>query len=157
MIEGNIEEMLLTEGVYITTTVGVSMYPLLKNRRDNVVIRPTTRKLKKYDVPLYKRGEKYLLHRIIKVTENGYIIRGDNCENKEYDITDEKIIGVLDAMWRKEKFITVDNFLYKCYSRLVVFFHPAKMMYRKTRGVLSKIKHKVFRAWKSIRALFVWQ
>lgn len=145
MIEGNIEEMLSTEGVYITTTVGVSMYPLLKNRRDNIVIRPVTKKLKKYDVPLYKRDDKYILHRIIGIQENGYIIRGDNCDKKEFDITDENIIGVLDAMWRKEKFFTVENFHYKCYSRFIVFFHPVRMLYKKTRYYLSRIKHKLFK------------
>ncbi len=146
MIEGNIEEMLSTEGVYITTTVGVSMYPLLKNRRDNVVIRPVTKKLKKYDVPLYKRGDKYLLHRIIGIKENGYIIRGDNCDKKEFDITDENIIGVLDALWRKEKFFTVENFYYKCYSRIIVFFYPVRMLYRKTRYCLSRIKNKLLKS-----------
>lgn len=145
MINGNIEEMLKTEGVYITTTVGFSMYPLLKNRRDNVLIRPKEGKLKKYDVPLYKRGDKYILHRIIKVTDKGYIIRGDNCDNKEFDITDEKIIGVLTALWRKEKFFTVDNFIYKCYSRFIVFFHPVRMLYKSARYYLSRVKHKLFK------------
>ncbi len=145
MIEGNIEEMLSSEGVYITTTVGISMYPLLKSRRDNVVIRPITKKLKKYDVPLYKRGDKYLLHRIIKVTDKGYIIRGDNCDKKEFDITNEKIIGVLDALWRKEKFFTVEKLSYKLYSRFIVFFHPIRMFYKKTRYFLSRVKHKLFK------------
>ena len=145
MINGNIEEMLKTEGVYITTTVGFSMYPLLKNRRDNVIIRPTEGKLNKYDVPLYKRGDKYILHRIIKVTDNGYVIRGDNCDNVELDITDEKIIGVLDAFWRKEKYCTVNNFLYKCYSRFIVFFHPIRMVYKRVRYYLSRIKHRLFK------------
>lgn len=145
MINGNIEEMLKNEGLYITTTVGVSMYPLLKNRRDNVLIRPVTRELKKYDVPLYKRGDKYLLHRIIGKTQKGYIIRGDNCDRKEFDITDDKIIGVLEALWRKEKYFTVDNFFYKIYSRLIVFFHPIIRFYKKIRYYLSRIKQKLFK------------
>ena len=145
MINGNIEEMLKAEGVYITTTVGVSMYPLLKNRRDNVVIRPVEGKLKKYDVPLYKRGDKYLLHRIIGVTEQGYVIRGDNCDKKEFDITDEKIIGVLSAVWRKEKYFTVENFWYKCYSRFIVLFHPVRMLYKKVTYYLAAIKRNLLK------------
>lgn len=145
MINGNIEEMLKNEGLYITTTVGVSMYPLLKNRRDNVLIRPVTRELKKYDVPLYKRGDKYLLHRIIGKTQNGYIIRGDNCDRKEFDITDDKIIGVLEALWRKEKYFTVDNFFYKIYSRVIVFLHPVRFVDRRIRYYLKRIKERIGR------------
>ena len=143
MINGNIEEMLKNEGIYITTTVGISMEPLLKNRRDNVLIRPVTRELKKYDVPLYKRGDKYLLHRIIKKTEKGYIIRGDNCDKKELDITDDKIIGVLDAIWRKEKYFTIENSFYKFYSRVIVLVHPLRMVYKKIKYYLSRIKQKI--------------
>ncbi len=145
MIKGNIEEMLLSEGVYITTTVGVSMFPLLRNRRDNVVIVPRPQTLKKYDVPLYKRGNEYILHRIIDIKDNKYIIRGDNCENKEYDISDENIIGILNGVYRGNVYFNVTNPIYKAYSRTVVFLHPANMLYKKIRRVLSKIKHKFFK------------
>lgn len=139
MIQGNIEEMISSEGLYIGTTVGISMRPLFKDRRDNVLIRPINGKLKKYDVPLYKRGDRYILHRIIKITENGYVIRGDNCDNCEFDITDEKIVGVLKGAWRKDKYFSVDNFFYKVYSRLIVFCHPLRTLYKRCRYYLSRI------------------
>ena len=41
-----IEDALLEKGVYIGPTVGVSMLPMLKNRRDTIVVRPKTEKLK---------------------------------------------------------------------------------------------------------------
>lgn len=145
MIKGNIEEMLFSEGVYITTTVGVSMFPLLRNRRDNVVILPKTQSLKKYDTPLYKRGNEYILHRIIDIKDNEYIIRGDNCDKKEYGIKDKDIIGVLKGVYRGNAYIDVNNPLYKAYSRIVVALHPVRMLYRKTLSFLSKIKHRIFR------------
>ena len=101
MIQGNIEEMLEKEGLFIATTVGMSMYPLFKNRRDNVVIKPVTGKLKKYDVPLYKRGDKYILHRIIDI-KDGYIIRGDNCYADE-NVPEKEVIGVLTEFFRRDK------------------------------------------------------
>lgn len=139
MIQGNIEEMISSEGLYIGTTVGISMRPLFKDRRDNVLIRPINGKLKKYDVPLYKRGDRYILHRIIKITENGYVIRGDNCDNCEFDITDEKIVGVLKGAWRKDKYFSVDNFFYKVYSRLIVFCHPLRTLYKRCRYYFLRI------------------
>ena len=63
----SIVEGLKKTGYHASTTVGYSMYPLLRDRRDNIVVRPCNGRLKKYDVPLYKRGDEYVLHRIIKV------------------------------------------------------------------------------------------
>lgn len=63
-----IEEALESQGFYMSTTVGVSMFPLLRNRRDTILIRPVTEPLKKYDVPLYKENN-YVLHRIVKITQ----------------------------------------------------------------------------------------
>lgn len=67
----HIEEVLASQGVYISTTSGVSMYPMLRDRRDTIIIRPVSGRLKKYEVPLYRRGEDYVLHRIVKVTPEG--------------------------------------------------------------------------------------
>ena len=69
MIKGNIEEMLSVEGVYIATTAGVSMFPLLRNRKDNAVILPKPRKLNRFDVVLYKRDNVYILHRIVDIKD----------------------------------------------------------------------------------------
>ena len=58
-----IEELIETEGKYVGPTVGVSMLPMLKSGRDSVVIEKKQARLKPLDVALYKRGEKYVLHR----------------------------------------------------------------------------------------------
>ena len=81
----HIEDALNEKGVYVSTTSGVSMYPMLRNRRDTIIVKPPTAPLKKYDVPLYRREDDYVLHRIIGKDDRGYIICGDNCINKEYD------------------------------------------------------------------------
>ena len=38
----HIEEVFEKEGVFVSTTAGVSMYPMLRHRRDTIVIRPVT-------------------------------------------------------------------------------------------------------------------
>ena len=64
------------------------MMPLIKQDRDLLIIEPVHGRLKKYDVPLYKRDNgQYVLHRILKVREQGYVICGDNRWAKEYGIT----------------------------------------------------------------------
>ena len=67
-----IEDVLAERGTYIGPTVGVSMLPMLKNRRDTIVVKAKTERLKRLDVALYKRGENYVLHRVLQPIEGGY-------------------------------------------------------------------------------------
>ena len=83
-----IEDVLKEDRIFVSTTVGVSMYPMLRSRRDTIIIEPYEGRLKKYDIPLYKRGSRYVLHRIVDVLPDSYVICGDNCMEKEYGITD---------------------------------------------------------------------
>ena len=68
---GNIEQQLRDEGVYVSTTVGYSMWPMLRNRRDRIiVIAKGDQRLKKWDLPLYRYPDgRYVLHRIIAVKD----------------------------------------------------------------------------------------
>ena len=97
-----IEDVLQEKGVYLGPTVGVSMLPMLKSRRDTIVVRPKTERLKPLDVALYKRGNDYVLHRVLSVTDEGYIIRGDNCYSDE-NVPEDAVIGVLTEFFRKNK------------------------------------------------------
>ena len=97
-----IEEVLAEKGVYIGPTVGISMLPMLKNRRDTIVVQAKTERLKPLDVALYKRGDAYILHRVLEVVKKGYIIRGDNCYSDE-NVPEESVIGVLTEFFRKDK------------------------------------------------------
>ena len=40
-----IEQVLETEGVCVSTTVGTSMYPMLRNRRDTIVVKKAVGRL----------------------------------------------------------------------------------------------------------------
>lgn len=110
-----IEDVLAERGVYVGPTVGVSMLPLLKNRRDTVVVKKKTERLKRLDVALYKRGNDYVLHRVLQPIEGGYIIRGDNCYSDER-IAEENVIGVLTEFFRKGKHISCTDEKYLRYA-----------------------------------------
>ena len=141
-----IEDVLRDEGVFVSTTSGVSMYPMLRDRRDTIVVRPLKEgeRLKKLDVPLYKRGEKYVLHRIIGVKGDEYVIRGDNTFMKEY-VRKDAVIGVLVSFTRKGKKHTTEELGYKFYSRFWNFIYPLRTFKRKLRALASKIYHKLFK------------
>ncbi len=106
---------------------GVSMMPMLRQGKDSfTVVKKTEARCKKYDVVLYRRKEQYVLHRVVKVLPEGYIILGDNCLYKEKNIAEEQILGVMESFTRGEKEISVENFWYKLYSRAWYFLYPLR-------------------------------
>ena len=158
------EEILGKGQTLVYTNVGRSMMPLLRQRRDILIIEPRpSGRLKKYDVPLYKRGKKYILHRIVDVTDTGYVIIGDNNTFYEYDVTDDMILGVLTGFvrndpagiekfmfWKKDRrmkgkrYSTEDKF-YRAYVRLWCGCLPARIGILKFRNrchrILSRVYH----------------
>ncbi len=139
----NVEKGLETNDYIIAGFSGTSMYPLLRQNKDMVLIEKVKEPLKKYDVPLYKGPNgKNVLHRILKVLPNGYIIRGDNLFQKEFHVTDDIIIGVLKGFYRDGKFYSCEkNFRYKLYVYLNVYSYPFRFFWKfKLRPFLSKIK-----------------
>ncbi len=145
MTESTMVDEIASKGRLVYSNSGTSMMPLIKQGRDLVVIVKPEFPLKAYDVPLYRRGDstRFVLHRILKVTPDGYVIRGDNCLNKEYGIKDDDIIGVLSAVIRKGKEISVDNTGYKIYSRVWRYIFPVRFFYMKARAAGGKIKRKL--------------
>lgn len=116
------------------------MEPMMKAGRDTIYVTPKCGRLKKYDIPLYRRGNRYVLHRVIKVLPGkGYNIRGDNCLCTEENVPEDFIIGVLTGFYRNGKEVSLDSFTYKLYSRLWVFFHPVIFAVKRAAGYIKKL------------------
>lgn len=112
------EEYLQEHGTLIYKNTGTSMLPLLKQGRDAFIIKAVqqTEECKKWDVVLYKRTpDIYVLHRIIKVNEDGYDMLGDNCVGIERNIPRDAILGVMTEYIRKGKTHKVSSLWYKLY------------------------------------------
>jgi hypothetical protein len=94
-----IEENIVKNGFHLSTVVGDSMMPLLRQGKDLVKVVPVEKPLKKYDVVLFKRptGE-YVLHRIVKVKRDYYAICGDNRFLRE-KIPMDWIIGMAESVF----------------------------------------------------------
>ncbi len=144
------EELLEKQGRFVYTNMGFSMLPLLRQKRDIIEIRKKEPgRCRKYDVVLFKRGPKYVLHRILKVLPDGYIIAGDNCYILEKDIKDEDILGVMTRVNRDGKDITPDNKLYKLYVHLWCDIYPVRFIILRIRAFirrcLSFLRRSVFK------------
>jgi hypothetical protein len=124
------EEELERYGNLVYKCKGYSMMPLIRQGRDlvEIVRKEQGVRCRKYDVVLYKRGERYILHRILKVTNNGYVIAGDHCYIKEYDVTDSQIIGVLTAVVRDGKRMDVGDLKYRIYIHMWCDFYPFRVV-----------------------------
>ena len=139
MNNSTFEEQLATAGKLIYTNRGDSMMPLIKQDRDLVIIEPVHGRLKKYDVPLYKRDSgQYVLHRIMKVRENDYVMCGDNRWEKEYGITDRHIIGVLTGVVHNGKTIPVTDKKYKLYVHFWCDFYLIRAIILRVRSKLRR-------------------
>ncbi len=135
-----IERELKESGIYITKTCGDSMQPMLVSGRDSVIIIPPKFPLKKYDVPVYRRGGHYTMHRIVKLSKKGYIICGDNRTHLERDITDKDIIGVLAAFYSGKKLIKCSDPAYIKYCKRICKSLPRRIIKAKIGAFVGKIK-----------------
>lgn len=114
-----IEDVIREKGFYVTRPKGTSMYPMLKDNSNEIVIVKAD-EIKKYDVPLYKReNREYVLHRVIDINDDGYVCCGDNQWVLEFGVKREQIIGKLDRWFKGDKEHTVRD---KSYIRYVKFW-----------------------------------
>lgn len=155
-IKSSFEEELLKNGILCMTNVGVSMRPLLYERRDVMIIRKKDDcKIKKYDAVLFRRPEingrgEYVLHRILRINSDGtYWIVGDNCVTGEI-VKDENILGVLEGVVRKGKRISVNDRLYRLYVRFWCAPYHIRFMVLKLRMLVYKYGHIVKQLLKRI-------
>lgn len=104
---------------------GISMLPMLRQGIDSVVLSPVTQKLKKYDLPLYRRDDgKYILHRIVGVGED-YTCMGDNQFVRETGVRQDQMIGIVTSFYRGDREISVNSPIYWCYCR---FWHYSRLV-----------------------------
>ncbi len=124
----SLKEILDAYGKYTGLTMGTSMKPLIHHQKDNIIIVKNKGRLKKYDVPVYVTPQgKYIMHRIVRVCDDHYVVVGDNLLKKEY-VTDDMICGVLVGFYKNGKHYVdcCNSKLYKLYSRVWVALLPVR-------------------------------
>lgn len=103
MNKSTFEEEINKTGKLIYTSVGNSMMPIIHENCDILIIEKVSGRLKNMISPYKRASGQYVLHRILKVRKDSYVTCGDNRWKKEYDITDDNIIGVLTGIVRNGK------------------------------------------------------
>ena len=117
---------------------GISMLPMLRQGLDTVTLSPAPERLKKYDLPLYRRDNgKYILHRIVK-TGPSYTCIGDNQFQLEPGVRPDQIIAVVTSFSRNGREIPVTNPAYQLYCRLWHYSRPVRHFWRRGIGWLRR-------------------
>ncbi|SNT95243.1 hypothetical protein SAMN06297421_11130 [Aristaeella hokkaidonensis] len=142
------DRLLQEQGYIVYTSVGYSMMPLLRQHKDIIVIHKLDKQIKKYDVVLYKIDDRYILHRVLKVLPDRYVVAGDHNTFLDPPVMDDMILGVMTRVIRDGKSITPDNIWYKVYVHLWCDFYPVRVFLLKTKSFVyrywSAVKRRVF-------------
>ena len=132
-----IREQISSGGSVRISPRGTSMLPMLRQGMDTVVLSPVPEKLKKYDIPFYRRDNgQFVLHRIVSVGET-YTCVGDNQFQLEPGIRRDQVIAVVTAFTRNGREIPVTNFGYRCYCR---FWHHSRPLRRLWLGAKHRLR-----------------
>lgn len=134
-----IEEIIEDEGFYVSRVKGPSMKPMLRERKDRIIIREAPERLNKYDIALYRySNSSYVLQRVVDFDGYAYVMCGDNSVHKIYGIMDMQIVGVLTEFYRGKRRIGCKNKFYRLYVRFWWGMYPLRRISRAIKRAFKK-------------------
>jgi hypothetical protein len=117
MGKNQIEE-LRKRGSYFSVPHGVSMKPMIYDRKGIVEIHTLEGEARRYDVVMYLRSDGVgVIHRVLHVKDDHYVIVGDNCWRLEY-VPKKDVYGIAVRFYRKGKWYDCSCTGYRLYSHL---------------------------------------
>ncbi len=100
---------LLKNGVISFVPGGNSMWPILKHRKQSVIIIAKKERLKKHDVAFYQRQNgTIVLHRVMEVIDDGYVMCGDSQLSLE-KVKEDAVFGVMTSFYRGKRCVEVTD------------------------------------------------
>ena len=127
---------------------GISMWPILKNRGQSVVVKKKTERLKRFDVAFYQRTNGvFVLHRVMATTDEGYIMCGDSQLFYEV-VKEEQVFGVMEGYYSGQNYVECSNPKYllkveKWYKRKFIRKFKLKIFY-----FIQKVKNRLKRIFR---------
>ena len=135
-----IEQVLSEQGRGFFQTAGDSMEPLLFDHDTRVVIRRAEGKLKKGDLPVYRRPSgQFVMHRVVRVGKDCYYTRGDNRYGTER-VPQEWMLGVVTEIYRKERHFPVTDWRYRLYVALWGGLYPIRYLVHRGKAWIRKVR-----------------
>lgn len=98
------EQILDSVGIYSAISKGTSMWPMLDDGKNRIIITKYENEPELYDVALFRRESGVLvLHRIVEIHTDHYIFCGDNQHFFE-KVQKEQVLGVLQGYYKGKKY-----------------------------------------------------
>lgn len=141
-----IREILREGGSFDLTVSGTSMFPTLKPERDQVrLVFPNWKEMDKYPILFFQRDNgTYVLHRMIRKTPEGLLKINGDAQVWTEQIRPDQAIGVVNAIRRKGRWISVKNpwyGLYVMFWRGIRPLRPGYFWARRIAGRLLRHRH----------------
>ena len=133
-MNNSLENALNEVGFVCVDFIGTSMLPLFVEGRDKVCIYKYNdlEPIKRGDIILYKRQDgTNVLHRVMAVKKQDFVLCGDNHCKLEYGIKKHQILGVAKGYYKYDEYIDFSK------SKKYKFYKNTYGNFR----VLRKIKH----------------
>ena len=133
-----ISEIISSGGSFRLFPKGISMLPTIKEGEDSVEL-AAPKKLKRYDIVLYKRPSgQYVIHRIIKIKNDEVSLCGDNQVCLENNVDVNSVLAKVVGIYKGERLYKSTDFCYKIYS---FFWANTRIIRRIYRGIKRRIKN----------------
>ncbi len=124
------------------TVTGSSMMPMLRHRKDSVLLVPVAGRQKPGDIIFYRRDNgRYILHRIIRMAGEGYICCGDNQYQPEL-VEHRQLIAVVEEFTHRGKHYGVEAVGYRLYTALWIRLFFLRKPYIALRRRLGRLRSK---------------
>ncbi len=131
-------EIISSGGSFRLFPKGISMLPTIKQGVDSVEL-AAPKKLKKYDIVLYKRPNgQFVIHRIMKIKNDEVALCGDNQVAVEKGVEANVVLAKVVGIYKGEKLFKNTDFSYKLYSFL---WANTRIIRRFYRGIKRRIKN----------------
>ena len=123
-----IQESFLTQKEIRIYPQGTSMFPLLTEKRDSVILSPCTdHRFHKGDLLLYQRENGLLiLHRLCRIKKDGFYFVGDNQTQIEGPVLQKQVVAIATKITRKNHTFRTNHILYVLYGRIWLLFRPIR-------------------------------
>lgn len=139
-------EILESNGEVSFVSAGRSMIPTIRDRKDIITLVKPDKDIKSGDVVFYRRDNgQFILHRVMFVQDNKFVMRGDNQWYNEYNIRRDQIIGILSSFDRNGKTHKVTDRDYKIYVKLLPVVRYTRKYYYQFKSQVYKFLKFLFK------------
>lgn len=119
-----IEEVFALGGRFRLFPRGTSMLPLIRPNVDSVLIEPP-HQFARGDILLYRRKNgQFVLHRLIRITDDGLTMCGDNQYYLEKGIPTEAVLARVCGIYFEEEYLPIDAPRLRFYAKRRAFSRP---------------------------------